>query len=146
MANMVGMSSDTEPRRSGIYNIVGVGLALVIVLGAAALFIINSDKLRQPTPGQALTAALLQHFPDAQPAVSFGGDTIIVSLQVSFDPAVDAETASKTFQRAQAVASEQALEQFSEIKIELTGLNIEGQETSTSLTSDYVVVEDPSSY
>ncbi len=143
---MGDMSTDTEPTRSGAHNIVGAGLAMVIVFGAAALFFINRDKLKQPTPGEVLTAALLLHFPDAEPAVSFADDTVIVSLLVSFDPTVDAEQAFKALQRAQAIADEQAIEQFTALEIELTGMSTEGRKTSMAQTFDYAVVEDPSSY
>jgi hypothetical protein len=131
------MEGKPEASSSSTHKVVGFVLAGALVVAAALLFRAYAPKLRGPTPGEALRAALEAQLPASQSQVTFSEDVLRIALIVPFDPTVDAEPAHETFQAALAIANAQALEGFTGVEISLAGTSIEGRGTSASRTFDY---------
>jgi hypothetical protein len=129
-----------ESERSGspLYKIVAFATATLMVALAVAAFVRYGPGLSHETPGRRLVAALEQHFPASHPTVTrSGAATLSLSLEVAFDPTVDAAQAQATFQRALGIAEAQALSDVKEVEVELKGTSLEGGATSASRTFGY---------
>ena len=135
-----GMNEEPR-RRASASDIIAFGLSGAIVLVAATLFVLNMGKLRDPAPGQKLTDTLTQHFPESQPKVSRQEDTLVIELQVDFDPTIDVELGQKTLDRVRTLADEAAVQGLDSIEVALTGMSGEGTVTSVSRTFDYEPVD-----
>ena len=131
------MEGNPEALSSFTHKVVGFVLAGALVVAAVLLFRAYAPKLKGPTPGEAMRAALDAQLSASQPQVTFDGDVLRIALTVPFDPTVDAEPAHETFQTALAVANSQALEGFTEVEVSLAGTSIEGRGTAASRTFDY---------
>ncbi len=129
-----------EPaRRSPVYNIVGVAVAGLIVIAAAALVMALAPSLKKTTLAEQLAATLKTQFPGTAPEVTGpeAGGLLRISLKVAFDPTRQWKQAQEAFDRASAVVEASKPSGVKAVEVTLVGVSVEGTPASMSRTLDY---------
>ncbi len=127
-----------EKRGSPIYKVIGFTLAGLIVAQAFIFLLILRPTLQRKTPADQITNLVAAQFPDSEPQVTGPANGVLrVSLNVPFDPTVDAERAHEVFSRVAAAASGPKLAGAVTLEVTLRGAGLEGGPTSATRTYDY---------
>lgn len=127
-----------EKAGSPVYKIIGFALAGLIVVQAIIFIIVLRPTLERQTPAEKLAARLAARFPDLGPRVTGpSGGVLRISLDVPFDPTVDAEEAHQCFQSVLSATPGPELRGEPTIEITLRGAALEGGATSATRTFDY---------
>ena len=128
----------SERAGSPVYKIIGFALAGLIVVQAVIFIIVLRPTFERDTPAKKLAARLAARFPDSDPRVTGpSGGVLRISLDVPFDPTVDAEEAHQCFQRVLSATPDPELRGEPTIEITLRGAGPEGGATSATRTFDY---------
>jgi len=128
----------TERAGNPVYKIIGFALAGLIVVQAVIFIIVLRPTFERDTPAKKIAARLAARFPDSDPRVTGPSKGVLrISLDVPFDPTVDAEEAHQCFQRVLATTRSPDLRGEPTIEITLRGAGLGGGATSAARTFNY---------
>lgn len=123
---------------SPIYKVVGFTLAGLIVAQAIVFLVILRPMFERKAPATKVAELLAAQFPGSEAEVTGpAGGMLRVSLNVPFDPTVDAEKAHETFGRVAAAAAGPRVAGADTLQVTLRGVSLEGGPTSATRTFDY---------
>jgi hypothetical protein len=127
-----------EKKGSPIYRVIGFTLAGLILAQAIIFLVILRPTFERKTPADEVTRSLAAQFPDSEPQVTGPANGVLrVSLNVPFDPTVDAEQAHEVFNRVAAAAGGRRFAGAATLEVTLRGASLEGGPTSATRTYDY---------
>ncbi len=127
-----------EKAGSPIYKVIGFALAGLIVAQAVIFLVVLRPMFERKAPAGQVTELLAAQFPGSEPEVTGpAGGVLRVSLNVPFDPTVDAEKAHETFGRVAATAAGPRIAGTGTLEVTLRGVSLAGGPTSATRTFDY---------